>query len=454
MRSSILDRFARKYLILVPIGLYLVLSSLYALAIPIGESPDEPSHLQCIEQVSNFSRLPEIATSPPAGTIWWARAAIISDLQCYHMPLYYLISGYLQRLVGLLSGSSLHFEFPPNNPDWGNTPNMFVHPERSFAWILNEPVTVVAVRVESMLLGLITLWASYKTARVIFAASSVTGIAAATLVAGWPQYLFMSRAINNDALAIALSVIVLISLISTNQPRRFMWASLFSSLAILAKVTAAFTVGVVVATFLFDLLNARGRRVDYLLPGFISSSIFLGLAVLIRFQPTLYDHFTRSITAFGGVSSSATNISYWSDVLLTSLSSGWARLGWMNIPTPDWQAYGWWMFIAITSIGGIRAAHLTSPDRTVSKQILFILGLWVMGVLASYMRINANRFQPQFRFAFPLLPVITAFAAGGYVSFLGYSSRRRVFGLLLLIIVLMLANFWIVFNLLVPTYSR
>lgn len=67
------DRWYRFFSGIVIVS-YLTLALLYMLVIPVGESPDEPSHLQCIEQVSLRNRIPVIDPRPQ-GTVWWAREA-------------------------------------------------------------------------------------------------------------------------------------------------------------------------------------------------------------------------------------------------------------------------------------------------------------------------------------------------------------------------------------------
>ena len=73
-----------------------------------------------------------------------------------------------------------------------------------------------------------------------------------TLVAGWPQFLFLSRAISNDGLALALGAVVLATLVADGRPRRFAWAALPAALAVLAKLSLLFAVGVVLAALAAD----------------------------------------------------------------------------------------------------------------------------------------------------------------------------------------------------------
>ena len=186
------DRWYRS-LSVITIIFYLALALLYMLAIPAGESPDEPSHLQCIEQVSLRNRIPVIDPRPQ-GTVWWARERIISGLVCAHMPLYFLLTGYTQKLVHLISATPIHYEFPPNNPLWetGASVAMFAPTPKTPPLAIREPVTLAMLRVESVLLGLVSVFVAGHVARRLAPESPDAALIAMTLVAGWPQFLFMT----------------------------------------------------------------------------------------------------------------------------------------------------------------------------------------------------------------------------------------------------------------------
>ncbi len=435
----------------LPVGLYLLLSVLYLFAVPTGESPDEPSHLNCVEQVSQYNRLPEIDPIP-IGLDWSSRGRIVSGVECYQMPLYYLLGGYIQQVVGSITNTPVHLEIPPNNPDWGKSPAMFLHNPKVSYFTFSELPATVAVRVMSILLGLVILWVSYRIVGVILPHNETAAVLAATLTAGWPLLIYMSRAINNDVLATALAVLVLITLMNARQPRRFIVASFWSALAILSKSTMVFTSIVVIAIYLAECLTPRTARKDYIIPGVIGLVIFLILTSAIRFQPTLFNHFNQTQMAIANIDPSVTTASYWIDVVRLSLSSGWARFGWMNLPAPDWQVYFWWLSLSIGGFIGLRAVLVRSEEK-VSRIILLALGLWVVGAIAIYVRINLNRFQPQFRYVLPLIPVLSAFAAVGIFTVFGNLLQRRWVILVATAFVLLATNIWIIFGLIVPAYS-
>jgi hypothetical protein len=321
---------------------------------------------------------------------------------------------------------------------------MFLHEE---GWGLAEPFTVTIVRVASLILGLIILWSTYRVAEILFSGQQLVAVTAAVLVAGWPQFLYMSRAINNGLLATALSVVTLVILLESRRPERYIKAALLASLAVLAKLTASFTIVAVLLTYSLELWLEDEDRKSYVGPGIGMLAVFLLLAGLIATEPTLQTNFLRGFRFFSDVAPAATTLSYWVEVVELTASSGWARFGWMNVAAPAWQVYGWWLFILVATVLGVYALKHSSGQT--SRIILFTIILWSGGVFLSYARINLNRLQPQFRYAFTLLPVLGAFAGAGYLYLF---RRQRRLALIALVSLLVLVNLWMVFRLIIPIY--
>lgn len=446
-----MNRSARS-IYLLPIFLYLCLSTLYLLAIPTGESPDEPSHLQCIEQVTLYNRIP-IIEPKPKGDIWWARERIISGLVCAHMPLYYLMTGYTQQLVQTLSGVPAHFEFPPNDPGWatGESKAMFLHPARTSVLQLDEPAALVVLRLESMLLGLVSIWGAYRVARAVAPDAPQVALAAMTLVAGWPQFLFMSRALNNDALATALSVACLVALLESGKPRRFVLAGILAALAVLAKITMIFTVVFVILVFVLEAATCH-KRAPYWRSGLASLAVFGLLGALILFQPTLRSHLEWSQATMASTAPAAGAATYWLDVAHATIQSGWARFGWMNVITPDLPAYLWWLVLIAGMLTGVMTGLRSAAGRETRLQVI-IGAIWIAAVAAVYVSINLNRFQPQFRYAFAVVPAMAGFAASGLFVVLRRFDRLTRLVPPILAAVLLAANVWLVFGVLAPLYS-
>lgn len=443
-----------RILMALPVALYLFLCTLYLFAIPPGESPDEPSHLQCIEQVSILNRIP-IVDPLPSG-LWWTRQRVISGLTCYHLPLYYFIAGYTQKALALVTGASLHYEFPPTDPNFatGASVAMFAHESKAHFLILAEPFTLIALRIVSILLGLLVLWATYRLARRLAPASPYAPILAMTLVAGWPQFVFMSRAINNDVLAVALAAATLAVLVGSDHPRRYIAASFLIVAATLSKTTMVFTAGVAALSWVIEWFSAPIglRRIRLVQAGLVSALLLGALLALLTLQPTLRGNIQLTANTLAPLNPAAQTSAYWGNVFRTTLQSGWGRFGWMNLATPDGQVFTWWAFMAVTAITGFASASRRS-QQTTGRHALLICAAWIICVLAVYGRIQVNRFQPQFRYAFAMIPLLTAFSGIGISVLLDRSARLQHLSILLLFVLLLAVNLWIIFNVLIPAYA-
>ena len=85
-------------------------------------------------------------------------------------------------------------------------------------------------------------------------------LVSAILMAGWPQFLFMSRAISNDILTAVLSLAVLTTLIALGNPNRYIWAALLTGLAVLTKSTALFIVAAVIGAYVIEIIVNRDPK--------------------------------------------------------------------------------------------------------------------------------------------------------------------------------------------------
>ncbi len=432
----------------LPILFYLLLATGYLFAVPLGESPDEPGHLQCIGQVAVLGQLPQIEP-PPAGA-WWSREAILSGRMCYHMPLYYLLAGGLQRLV---QGQTPLPPLPPSHPDWNGATAapMFEHAGNA-AWYLDEAAAITLMRLVGVLLGLATVWVAGRVAHSFRPDKGTARWLALLLTAGWPQFLFMSQAISNDMLATTLGAVALVLLLDAGRPGRYGWLGWLACLAILTKITMVFMVGVLLVAFLIEsLILYRSQARAYLWPGLIMFGLFLALAALLWQQPTLRGHLRLSELSFGPVTGASQTLAYWGRVLVWTMSSGWARFGWMNLPAPQWQAVLWWGIIAGAGLSGLHFLRRAAATPARRWRVVVVI-LWLVGLAAVYGRINLNRFQPQFRLIMAAVPALTALAAVGVSSYTASWPRWQHWLPWLLAGVLLVSNGWLILAVIVPAY--
>lgn len=438
------------FYLFIPLTIYLSLSFLYLLAVPVGESPDEPGHLQCIEQVSLLGQLPQIDPRPE-GPEWWSRGRIISGRMCYHMPLYYLVAGGLQRVVATAVSEPIDYEFPPSNENFGPDSAMFNHPAKASFWSFNMPINLLALRLFSILLGGITVWASYAVACSLLPSWPLMALLAALLTAVWPQYVYLSRSLNNDGLATALAVTILVILLDVQQPRRFIWAALLAILAVFTKLSVVFTAIAVLLVWGIEFWQFPGQRKSYLRYLTICLGLYVAGFLLLFFTPTLWQHFTQGSRSFAALSETVGEWSYWQDVLRLTASSGWVRFGWMNVAAPQGQAYIWWSILLGTAVLGATNSLRTSEQPKIRWQLSIIL-VWLLLISLSYLQINLNRLQPQFRFTLAAIPVLTALSAIGWLRWLKGNARIARISIVSIAVSLFIYNIWVINSIIKSAY--
>ncbi len=396
----------------IPTLLFVGLALLYLLAIPLGESPDEPGHLQCVQQVAVGNHLPRVEPKPQGD--WWKPGVTLSGRMCYHMPLYYLAGGTLQKAIGWLTGEPVQVTFPAYNDAFTTTGVMFLHPEKTRLYQWTEPATVGGLRLFAIGLSIVVVLTSVALARALYPSAPYAGLVAGLVVAGWPQFLFLSRAISNDVMANALAAGALMILLRFGRPGRYPWALGLALLATLTKINLLFVVGVVCGMWVSEWLRTPALRRALVRSLFVMAACAALAVAFIWLTPTVRDNLLQSERAFGRTNAAVSTIAYWQEVISLTFSSGWVRFGWMNVTTPDWMTYVWWGITGGLALGGaLRWRREPVGDKFLMGSLLFF---WVAGVLVSYIRINLSVMQPQFRFLQALLPLLASFVAGGLLS--------------------------------------
>jgi hypothetical protein len=217
----------------------------------------------------------------------------------------------------------------------------------------------------------------------------------------------------------------------------------------------AFCAGVVALSWVVEWLGAldKVKRIQMVRFALISALLFGILIALLILHPTLRGNIRTTAATITPLSPAAQTTVYWENVLKTTLQSGWGRYGWMNLATPDSQVYVWWGFLAITGVTGLIVTLRRSREDSRVRYAFLISIVWIICVLAVYARIQINRFQPQFRYAFSMIPVLAAFSGAGIAALLNRSARWPRLALVGLAGLLFLVNLWIIFAILVPAYA-
>ena len=175
--------------------LYVALAAWYSLTIPLGEAPDEVPHFTYIRYLARHGHLPTTT----------------EEHEAFQPPLYYVLGTALTASIEDEAASpfavqaNAHFDVSdPRAPK-----NLLLHsavenwPYRG--WVLAWHL----VRLLSIALGSITVWATYHLGRAILPDQPFVALSMAALTAFTPQFLFMSAVVNNDNAATAFSALIL-----------------------------------------------------------------------------------------------------------------------------------------------------------------------------------------------------------------------------------------------------
>ncbi|MGC9333648.1 MAG: glycosyltransferase family 39 protein [Anaerolineae bacterium] len=174
---------------------YILLATWYSLTVPLGEAPDEVPHFTYVRYLAQHGRLPTTT----------------EEHEAFQPPLYYALGAALTFWIEdhpqapFAVRANAHYDaLDPRAPK-----NLLLHtsdeawPYRGWAlaWHL--------VRLLSIALGAVTVWATYRLGRVLFPRQPAVPLTMAALVAFTPQFLFVTAVVNNDNAATAFSALVL-----------------------------------------------------------------------------------------------------------------------------------------------------------------------------------------------------------------------------------------------------
>jgi 4-amino-4-deoxy-L-arabinose transferase-like glycosyltransferase len=402
------------------VAVYAVLAVLYATRVPAFNAPDEPAHFNYIYSIAIGHRLPILQPGD-----------------------------YDQALLARLT----HDKFPPGEPI---ASLRYESHQPPLYYVLAAPVLVaaggaslasqvVALRLFTALIGALFVLATYRLGRLVFPKSEAPALAVAAFVAFVPQHLFMSAAIDNDALAELILCLTLIAAIedvaAAGKARRDLRAGILVGLAILTKLVAAVSAGLVVAGFIGAAWLAPDRRAALrALPGRCVRSGLVALALSgwwVARNLVIYgwkDPFglrRHAQVVVGQPLTGHLGLGLIRGMGLTLFHSFWGQFGWMGIPYADRTYDVIASFSAIVALGVLLFAwRISRPAPRVGGEAAFRGGVpavlspvqtWALGLLAldivlvalGVVFYNLRYLQPQGRYLFPTLPALAVFSVAG-----------------------------------------
>jgi 4-amino-4-deoxy-L-arabinose transferase-like glycosyltransferase len=196
---------------------YVALAAWYSVTIPLGEAPDEAPHFTYLRYLAQHGRLPTTE----------------EEHEAFQPPLYYALGAALTFWIEddpeapFAVRANAHYDV--TDPDAPK--NLLLHtadeawPYRGWAlaWHL--------VRLVSIALGAITVWAVFHVGRTLFPDKPAIPLTMAALTAFTPQFLFISAVVNNDNAATAFSALALWQMAAILHEKQ--WARIWKRSAVL-----------------------------------------------------------------------------------------------------------------------------------------------------------------------------------------------------------------------------
>jgi hypothetical protein len=382
------------------VPLVLLLAAAFSLG-PIFEPPDEIQHFDVVRHLALNGRMAD------------PRTQIFSEF--HQAPLYYALLAPLYRLIG--SDDDLHAVRERVNPHrdhrwWlaGNdNKNTFLHTRaEDFPYRSPTARTVHLLRLISVALGIGTVIVAARIFALIWPGDPAARWLALAIVACWPQFLYVSSAITNDALAVFFGTAGFWRLLifqERGDRRSALWLGVVIGLALITKVS-------LLVLLLAALITVAFRR-------------DLSTHALVVFLPTAALGgwwYTRNLIVFGDATLTSVMYQTWPGEAIDPLRvsavtlldqiewlyrRSWARFGNSGfIPAAPWLYTLFDLLIAGTLIGWARSLPVRRSRAAppYSATLWLYAALWV-GVVIGYSLTTRNGSHGRL-----LLPGIAAYA--------------------------------------------
>ncbi len=425
---------------------YLVIGTLYALQTPKWQVPDEPAHFNYIEYVALQNQLPILQVGDyPHHYLEEIKAArfplhmSIASIryESWQPPLYYSLAAVLYRLT-----SSLSFD-----------------------------LQFLALRLFSVVLGAVVLWAIYRLVREVFPNNEFLALAATAFAATVPMHLAMSAGINNDILAELLLLLIVWQCVRIVQNGLDLQCGAITGillgLAMLTKTTIYAGAAVIataislqhelhyespaqmVARKLCRLLGVFALAMLFATPWFIrNAQVYGNLDILVwQRHNIVVSGQLRTADLLGEIGL----LGLLQEFALTTFRSFWAQFGWMGVLV-DQRIYtslallsgllglGFVLFILRVGRGEVSPSSGQNEIQPTAEQcrVLVLLGASALLTLFLYLGYNVKFVQHQGRYLFSALGSIALGAALGLRELLQPKTARPLAVTLLLVSLILL----------------
>ena len=448
----------KKYLLLV-LALYLLLTLIYSLAVPLWEAPDEPSHYLCVCMFSDGCDF-KPPRSPSEINSVWSEGYIFSLYQSSQPPLYYLISAPVMKVLSLRAlplGEGI--EFPAIRTDYSGSGNLLVHSRESIWSIPSPEVRSHLMRLVSVLLGGITIFFIYRIARAVFPNDHAVALSSGAFAATLPQFNFISGVISNDSLAAMMGAATLLFLVrladKDTRPRSldFICLGVLIMLALLTKFNLIFLIPLAIIVIFLKAKDAGSWQVGLSAVVLMLIPIFIGIAAAVMLFPSdLMIKFRVMVWRLLRTTPTLVTIEHFQWMVKDIYRSFWATFGWMSIRVGWWLYLAWGLICLAGAIGWGKVIVMRKGMDDAWKRKAGILTAAIVLLLIGVIKNNLLVRQSQGRFLFPVLGAIAVLLSYGLLNLFGERARKRA--AIIYAVILFVLNLVSLFVYLIPAVYR
>lgn len=432
---------------------FTLLAVTYSVVTPVFEAPDELYHFHFVNYLASTWRLPiqPVVEGAPVGP--WAQEGS-------QPPLAYFLAALLIRPLDRSDLATVTHLNPyaalgEAHPDGSNV-NAIIHAaaREHFPWH-GATLAIHWARLLSVFYGICAVYLTWRLATELLPNQRWLATGATAVHAFTPMFIFVSAAVNNDALVIPLCTLALwlmVRLIKAGQPRLrdFVYLGVVIGCAVLTKASAIALLPFAAATSFWvvwqtqlPLLKPRHWR-RTVGPGVFACACYWlawGIPVLLiagwwyARNLMLYGDLL-GFNAFLAIVGRRLYPPNFSQELPSLLQSYWGIFGWFNVLLPGWLYQTLNTLLLIAGIGWlIQLYHWVSEagvalypwrwDRLTAARLL-ICG-WPVAVLVALVRWTSLTPASQGRLLFPAIAVLSLGLLGGLVAWVPEKRQKTDF---------------------------
>lgn len=403
-------RFARLGLV-VALFAHATLATGHAWFLPIFEASDESDHFHYACFMAQ--RMPEqptvLGSEATTGRSVWDQCVL-----GHHPPAYYLLLGACMDLAG--RGDVLP------SPRVRGEPHalQFRHAHDETTHRSSEVGLVFALRLISVIAGLLSVWFTWWTARVLWPDRSAVATLAAMLLACLPQWSAAHGALDNGNLVATLSHLAVLLLAFALAKGRFAWSDAVAlgfviAAALWTKANALALFGVAGVAVAWLAWRDRARARTTLAAGAVAAAL-----ALAAYAPQAM----RNVSLYGDpLGQSAHEFAFAASRLPGGSLPGWLWEGFLpSLARSFVGMFGWWRvelpgFAYVVAAGLVSLAALGAlPTRSVRRPIpgsRLLLWTACLAAFAVVLRFNLTFAQPQGRYLFSAAGAFAILVAAG-----------------------------------------